>query len=111
MREAREGIRETKEELQEIREGLRETRAIANSNARTIQAMLDRSEEDRLKHEERMAQSEQSIQEIRALTAQMSKIQQGVVNLVGSLDEERPTIMKRLMSIENKVDRLISEKN
>ncbi|MEG3436302.1 hypothetical protein V0288_04150 [Pannus brasiliensis CCIBt3594] len=41
LREAREGIQEIKEGLQVTSQNLQETRAIANSNAKSIQALSD----------------------------------------------------------------------
>jgi hypothetical protein len=34
-------------------------------------------------------------------------VQEGIINLLESLDEDRPTVLRKLNSIENKVDRLL----
>ena len=80
----------TNEELQQL---------IA-SNARTIQAMLEQQETNRLRHEEQMS-------EMREAILRLTKVEEGLVNMISSVDEERPTLLRRLMSIENKIDRIL----
>ena len=70
-------------------------RQLIEANARAIQAHVDSSAADR-------AQMKEAI-------ITLTNIQQGMANLLGSLDEDRPTILRRLMSIENKVDRLLEK--
>lgn len=72
-----------------------ELRQLIEANARAIQAQVDSSAADR-------AQMKEAI-------ITLTNIQQGMGNLLGSLDEDRPTILRRLMSIENKVDRLLEK--
>ena len=36
--------------------------------------------------------------------------QTGIANLVGSLDEDRPTLLRKLNTIENKIDRIIESR-
>jgi hypothetical protein len=79
-----------------------ELRQLIASNARSIQAMLEQRETDRLQHEEQM----------RALNENMAKLtnmQEGLINLMVSIDEDRPTVLRRLMSIENKVDLMLEQ--
>ena len=90
----------TKAELKETIAGLKETRAIANSNSRAIQAMLEQQATERLKHEEAMG-------EMRGLMARIAETQSGLTKIPINHDEDRPTILRRLMAIENKVDTLI----
>lgn len=88
------------EDLQETREGLQETKAIANSNARAIQAMMEQQATDRLKHEERMAEMRQTHQEamnsMQQILARAVATQEGLTRILVSLDEDRPTILRRL---------------
>lgn len=74
--------------------------AIVESNSRLLQAMLEQRATDRLEHEERMKFLEEN-------QRQLIQTQQGIANLVSSLDEDRPTILRKLTTIENKVDALI----
>ena len=74
--------------------------AIVESNSRLLQAMLEQRATDRLEHEERMRFLEEN-------QRQLIQTQRGIANLVSSLDEDRPTILRKLTTIENKVDSLI----
>ena len=71
-----------------------------DSNARTIQGILEQRATDRLEHEARMKLLEDN-------QRQLIHTQKGIANLVSSLDEDRPTILRKLTTIENKVDSLI----
>ncbi|MGL5807326.1 MAG: hypothetical protein ACRC11_18125 [Xenococcaceae cyanobacterium] len=84
-----------------------ELKQLVESNARTIQAMLEQQATDRLRHEERMSRLEQRSDELQDAMLQMTRIENGLARMLGSLDEDRPIILRRLMSIENKIDRLI----
>ena len=81
--------------------------AIVESNARAIQAMMEQRATDRLEHEERMARLEENLTETRKLMAQMTQTQQGLTQILIGYDQDRPTVLRRLMTIENKVDRLL----
>ena len=74
--------------------------AIVESNSRLLQAMLEQRATDRLEHEERMRFLEEN-------QRRLIQTQRGIANLVSSLDEDRPTVLRKLTSIENKVDTLI----
>ena len=71
-----------------------------DSNARTIQRILEQRATDRLEHEARIRFLEEN-------QRQLIQTQRGIANLVASLDEDRPTILKKLTAIKNKVDSLI----
>jgi vacuolar-type H+-ATPase subunit E/Vma4 len=86
--------------LDRLATGLEETKAITNSNSRAIQAMMEQRATDRLEHEERMKFLEEN-------QRQLIQTQRGIANLVSSLDEDRPTVLRKLTTIENKVDTLI----
>ena len=83
------------------------TEAIVESNARVIQGMLEQQATDRLKREEEKAEHEQRMRFLEESQRQLIQTQQGIANLVASLDEDRPTILRKLTAIENKVDALI----
>jgi hypothetical protein len=79
-----------------------ELQQLVASNARTIQAMLEQQETTRLRHEEQ-------IDEIRQAMLRLERVEEGLINMVSAIDEDRPTVMRRLMSIENKVDRILEK--
>ncbi len=93
--------------LDRLTVGLEETKAIANSNSRAIQAMMEQQATERLRHEERMASLEENLVETRQLMARMAETQSGLTKILINYDEDRPTILRRLMAIENKVDRIL----
>ena len=71
-----------------------------DSNARAIQAMIEQRATDRLNHEAR-------IEFLTENQRQIIQTQTGITNLVSSLDEDRPTILRKLTAIESKVDDII----
>jgi DNA repair exonuclease SbcCD ATPase subunit len=86
--------------LQSIAVSQRETQSIVESNSRliesnsrAIQAMLDQAATDRLNHEARMEKLE--------------NLSEGLINIVSSLDEDRPTILRKLNSIEQKTNSIL----
>lgn len=76
--------------------------AIVESNSRLLQAMLEQRATDRLEHEERMRFLEEN-------QRQLIPPQRGIANLISSLDEDRPTILRKLTTIENKIDSIIEK--
>ena len=81
--------------------------AIVESNSRTIQGILEQQATDRLKREEEKAQHEQRMARLEDLMASLVSIEQGQNRMLTNIDEDRPTMLRRLMAIENKVDTLI----
>ena len=77
-----------------------ETERIVESNSRTIQAMMEQRATDRLEHEERMNRLED-------LVTRLTRIEEAQNRMLANVDEDRPTVLRRLMAIENKVDTLI----
>lgn len=71
-----------------------------DSNARAIQAMAEQQATDRLKHEENIVVIRDAIQ-------QLTKVEQGLANMMVGIDENQPSILRKLNSIENKVDTII----
>ncbi len=80
-----------------------ELQQIVESNARSIQALSDRLAELTIIQEE--AQEER--QELRDATIRLERLSEGVVNLLSSLDDARPTMLRKLSAIENKLDELL----
>ena len=86
--------------LQSIAVAQRETQAIVDftsriveSNSRAIQAMLDQAATERLNHEARMEKLE--------------NLSEGLVNMLSSIDEDRPTILRKLNTIEQKTNSIL----
>ena len=77
-----------------------ELRQLAESNACAVQAMLEQRVTDRFEHEERLRLLEENQRQI-VLT------QRGIAHLVASLDEDRPTVLRKLTTIENKIDQIL----
>ena len=77
-----------------------ETERIVESNSRAIQAMMEQRATDRLEHEERMNRLED-------LVARLTRIEEAQNRMLAGIDEDRPIVLRKLMSIENKVDTLI----
>jgi hypothetical protein len=87
--------------------GLEETKAITNSNSRAVQAMMEQQATDRLKREEEKIEHEQRMARLEDLMASLASIEQGQNRMLANIDEAQPTMLRRLMAIENKVDTLI----
>lgn len=94
-----------------------ELKQLAESNARAIQAMIEQRATDRLEHEERIARlealSRQHQEQMRFLEEtqrQVNQTQMGIANLLGKIDEDRPTVLRKLTTIENKIDQIIESR-
>ncbi len=68
--------------------------------SRAIQALTDA-----------MAEAAEERRELREATLRLTRVQEGIANLLTSLDSDRPTILRKLSTIENKVDRLLERGN
>jgi methionine synthase I (cobalamin-dependent) len=86
-------LRETAVTVQETAAALQETKQVVDSNSRAIQAMLDQAVTDRLNHEARMEKLE--------------NLSEGLINILSSLDEDRPTILRKLNTIEQKTNSIL----
>jgi isochorismate synthase EntC len=84
----------------EMQAVLSETQHLAQSIARGVQAMQDKALSDELKRDEEKAQHQEQMAELR-------HISQGLVNMLDSIDSDRPTILRKLNTIENKTDAII----
>ena len=78
---------------------IEETRKLTESNSRAILAMIDQRTTDRLR-----------IERLEQLTESVAKVQQGMSRMLASIDDDRPTILRKLNTIENKIDQLIEDK-
>jgi hypothetical protein len=92
--------RRQEEQQENFNRDLLELKNIVVSNSRTIQSILDNRESERLEHETRMQRLEDNLVEL-------TGISRALTNMYVGLDENQPTILRRLMSIENKVDRIL----
>ncbi|MFN6516118.1 MAG: hypothetical protein RMY29_016690 [Nostoc sp. CreGUA01] len=83
----------------------KELKHLIESNAKTVQAMLDEISEAR---HERQEIREGMIQLQNAM-AHLTNIQDRITNLLVAVDGDRPTILKKLSAIETKLDRLLQQ--
>lgn len=90
--------------LDQIEALLAETAQLTRSNAVAIQALTDDLVTFRLT-------VEQDIENARAEREELRQATIGIANLLSSLDSDRPTILRKLNTIENKVDRLLRQEN
>lgn len=84
-----------------------ELQQITESNSRSIQALADRIAELTFVQEE----AAEERRELREATLRLGNVAEGIANLLSSLDDDRPTILGRLSRIENKVDRLLEQRD
>ena len=102
-------LEETNRTLAQTNSALAETRQLTESNSRTIQAMLEQRATERLEHEQRMRREEARMQRQEEIIQRLSKVQEGLAQMLVGLDEDRPTILRKLNTIETKLDRLLRE--
>ncbi len=81
-----------------------ELKQLVESNARTAQAILDAMAEARQERQE----LRDGIVKVQDAVIRLTAVQEGIANLLAVLDEDRPTILRKLTAIENKVDRLLN---
>jgi predicted nucleic acid-binding Zn-ribbon protein len=68
-----------------------------DSNSRAIQAMIEQRVTDRLEHE-------QGIATLEDLVLRLTRIEEAQNRMLSSIDEDRPTVFRKLTTIENKID-------
>lgn len=87
----------------EMQATLKETQLLAQSIARGVQAMQDKALSDELKRDEERAEHQ-------ARMLKLERISEGLVNMLVAVDDDRPTILRKLNTIEqnssNILDRL-----
>lgn len=88
------------QERAESNERLTRIEQLTESTSRSLQSLSDDITTFRLTTEQNIENAQSEREELRRVTL-------GIANLLGSLDEDRPTILGRLSRIENKVDRLL----
>lgn len=83
-----------------------ELKQLIESNARAAQAMLDSMAEARQERQE----LREGMIKLQNVVERLTNLQEGMANLLALLDEDRPTIFRKLTAIENKVDQLLQRK-
>ena len=79
-----------------------ELKQLVESNARAIQALIEQRATDRLEHQQRIDRMEDAI-------SRLVRIEEAQNRMLASLDEDRPTVLRKLNTIENKIDRLLGD--
>lgn len=74
---------------------------------RATQTMIRQMDADRLQREEEKAEHERRMNALEEVVTRLTRIEEAQNRMLANLDDDRPTILRRLMSIENKVDTLI----
>ncbi len=70
--------------------------------------MSDQIASDRLKRDEERIEHQRRIELLEANNQILANTQQGIVALLSSIDEDRPTILRKLNTIEQKTDSILS---
>ncbi|MEH1820189.1 MAG: hypothetical protein V7L31_14085 [Nostoc sp.] len=83
----------------------KELKHLIESNAKTVQAILDEMAEARQERQE----LREGMLQIQNAVAQLANIQERITNLLISLDGDRPTILKKLSALETKLDQLLQQ--
>ena len=78
--------------MQQLLINQRETQDIVKSIARGVQAMQDKALTDELKRDEEKAEHQ-------ARMEKLERISEGLVNMLDSIDSDRPTILRKLNTI------------
>ncbi len=89
---------------------LEDLKKLVESNARSIQAILEAQATDRLKREEEKELVETRFEELRQATLRIANLTEGLANWTRSLDDDRPTILRKLNTIETKLDQVLEGK-
>jgi two-component sensor histidine kinase len=83
----------------------KELKHLIESNAKTVQAILDEMAEARQERQE----LREGMLQIQSAVVQLTNIQERITNLLVSLDGDRPTILKKLSALETKLDQLLQQ--
>jgi hypothetical protein len=92
--------REIQTSHREMQTTLSETQLIVKSIARGVQAMQDKALSDELKRDEERAEHQVRMEKL-------ERISEGLINMLDSIDDDRPTILRKLNTIEDKADVII----
>jgi hypothetical protein len=85
----------------EMQSVLSETQLLTQSVARGVQAMQDKALSDELRYEEEKIRHEQRMEKL-------EQMNEGLINLLDAIDSDRPTILRKLNTIEQKTDSILS---
>ena len=88
------------ERMTRIEQSIGQIEQLTQSNSRAILALTEDITTFKLAVEQDREEAKAERQELRQATI-------GIANLLSSLDSDRPTILRKLNSIENKVDSLL----
>lgn len=88
-----------------------ELQSIVESTARSLQALSDDVSEMRLNVDAFVTESRAATSNSQAERAELRAATLGIANLLSSLDSDRPTILKKLNSIDGKLDQLLERDN
>ena len=80
---------------------INQIRAIAESNSRTIQGILESSESERLQREEEKAQHEQRMARLEEIQADVARAQLDLTRLIAGLEEDRPPVLRKFSANES----------
>jgi vacuolar-type H+-ATPase subunit E/Vma4 len=86
---------------QEFQSDIAEIKALAQSNSRTIQAMLEQSTTDKLRRDEERSHHETRME-------RLERISEALANMLVATDEDRPTILRKLNTIERNTDTILN---
>jgi len=103
---------ETQQEAAKEREELRQ---LIKSTIRSIEAYADSAADERLELQQLIEANARAIQayadsstadraQIKEAILMLTNVQQRMANMLGALDEDRPTILRKLMAIESQLD-------
>lgn len=85
--------------------------ALLESSARSIQALAEAIATDRLNRLEFQEEMQRITREAAEERDELRQATLGIANLLGSLDEDRPTIFRKLNAIENKLNQILERNN
>jgi chromosome segregation ATPase len=88
------------ERMTRIEQSIGQVEQLTQSNGRAIQALTEDITTFKLAVEQDREESKAERQELRQATI-------GIANLLSSLDSDRPTILRKLSTIEKKIDRIL----
>jgi hypothetical protein len=90
-------------------QGFAQVRQLTESNAKAIQAFSDDIVEYKLTTEAKMEQNEARMRQIEEAMLRLDRVAEGLINITVAIDDDRPTMLRKLNSIENKVDRILQK--
>ncbi len=106
-----EAIAANNEAIAASNERLTRIEQLQESNARSLQAWGDDMAELRLWSQEEFERSSEERAQLREATIRLSGVAEGIANMLASLDGDRPTILRKLNTIENKVDHILEKED